>query len=131
MGKRYACRTVTCMVLKANDRRTSCSCHDEFLLFEGNTRNRWRDGPVCPAVDKELLRLGPDSSGQEKEKTGKKKHCERESERRNPERERPEKRPREREKESPREKECEARLEWRKRAESGNWSGKDDERRWR
>ncbi|GFU83401.1 hypothetical protein TNCV_1139101 [Trichonephila clavipes] len=30
MGKRYACRTVTCMVLKANDRRTSCSCHDEF-----------------------------------------------------------------------------------------------------
>ncbi|GFT95146.1 uncharacterized protein TNCV_3221451, partial [Trichonephila clavipes] len=24
-------RTVTCMVLKANDRRTSCPCHDEFL----------------------------------------------------------------------------------------------------
>ncbi|GFU39376.1 uncharacterized protein TNCV_1716491 [Trichonephila clavipes] len=23
-------RTVTCMVLKANDRRTSCTCHDEF-----------------------------------------------------------------------------------------------------
>ncbi|GFW52269.1 uncharacterized protein TNCV_2427161 [Trichonephila clavipes] len=23
-------RTVTCMVLKANDRRTSCLCHDEF-----------------------------------------------------------------------------------------------------
>ncbi|GFW84714.1 uncharacterized protein TNCV_1814441 [Trichonephila clavipes] len=23
-------RTVTCMVLKANDRRTSCPCHDEF-----------------------------------------------------------------------------------------------------
>ncbi|GFX24095.1 hypothetical protein TNCV_2435881 [Trichonephila clavipes] len=23
-------RSVTCMVLKANDRRTSCSCHDEF-----------------------------------------------------------------------------------------------------
>ncbi|GFX21245.1 hypothetical protein TNCV_2251931 [Trichonephila clavipes] len=22
--------TVTCMVLKANDRRTSCPCHDEF-----------------------------------------------------------------------------------------------------
>ncbi|GFS50087.1 hypothetical protein TNCV_881251 [Trichonephila clavipes] len=31
--------------------------------------------------------------------------------------------------ESPGEKECEARLEWRKRAESGNWSEKDDERR--
>ncbi|GFY24966.1 hypothetical protein TNCV_2691571 [Trichonephila clavipes] len=23
-------RTVTCIVLKANDRRTSCPCHDEF-----------------------------------------------------------------------------------------------------
>ncbi|GFW44322.1 uncharacterized protein TNCV_1747511 [Trichonephila clavipes] len=23
-------RTVTCMVLNANDRRTSCPCHDEF-----------------------------------------------------------------------------------------------------
>ncbi|GFU23970.1 hypothetical protein TNCV_3332011 [Trichonephila clavipes] len=23
-------RTVTCMVLKANDRRTSCPCHDDF-----------------------------------------------------------------------------------------------------
>ncbi|GFX45202.1 tigger transposable element-derived protein 6 [Trichonephila clavipes] len=27
-------RTVTCMVLKANDRRTSCPCHDEFPLPE-------------------------------------------------------------------------------------------------
>ncbi|GFS86025.1 hypothetical protein TNCV_1220121 [Trichonephila clavipes] len=25
-------RTVTCMVLKANDRRTSCPCHDEFRV---------------------------------------------------------------------------------------------------
>ncbi|GFX64498.1 transposable element Tc3 transposase [Trichonephila clavipes] len=33
------------------------------LLFEGDARNRWRDGPVCPAVDKELWRLGPDGSG--------------------------------------------------------------------
>ncbi|GFX73531.1 uncharacterized protein TNCV_2342361 [Trichonephila clavipes] len=32
------------------------------VLYEGDTRNRWRDGPVCPAVDKELWRLGPDSS---------------------------------------------------------------------
>ncbi|GFW61098.1 hypothetical protein TNCV_4873081 [Trichonephila clavipes] len=31
----------------------------------------------------------------------------------------------------PRERERQARLEWRKRAESGNWSEKDDERRWR
>ncbi|GFU47352.1 hypothetical protein TNCV_790661 [Trichonephila clavipes] len=42
----------------------------EFILqtdasecyMKGNTRNRWRDGPVCPAADKELWRLGPDSS---------------------------------------------------------------------
>ncbi|GFV98515.1 retrovirus-related Pol polyprotein from transposon 297 [Trichonephila clavipes] len=31
--------------------------------MKGDTRNRWRDEPVCPAVDKELWRLGPDSSG--------------------------------------------------------------------
>ncbi|GFV89810.1 hypothetical protein TNCV_4690391 [Trichonephila clavipes] len=30
---------------------------------EGDTRNRWRDGQVCPDVDKELCRLGPDGSG--------------------------------------------------------------------
>ncbi|GFV92356.1 hypothetical protein TNCV_3949661 [Trichonephila clavipes] len=35
-----------------------------FLGFcEWNTRNRWRDGQVCPDVDKELWRLGPDDSG--------------------------------------------------------------------
>ncbi|GFY14159.1 hypothetical protein TNCV_3613481 [Trichonephila clavipes] len=35
-----------------------------FLGFcEGDTRNRWRDGQVCPDVDKELRRLGPDGSG--------------------------------------------------------------------
>ncbi|GFS64464.1 hypothetical protein TNCV_3956171 [Trichonephila clavipes] len=42
------------------------SLQDHFLdkmLFEGDARNRWRDGPVCPAVDKELWRLGPDGSG--------------------------------------------------------------------
>ncbi|GFY12739.1 hypothetical protein TNCV_2449301 [Trichonephila clavipes] len=34
-----------------------------FLGFcEWNTRNRWRDGQVCPDVDKELWRLGPDGS---------------------------------------------------------------------
>ncbi|GFS91914.1 hypothetical protein TNCV_1930931 [Trichonephila clavipes] len=37
-----------------------------FLGFcEWNTRNRWRDGQVCPDVDKELWRLGPDDSGDE------------------------------------------------------------------
>ncbi|GFW72986.1 hypothetical protein TNCV_831091 [Trichonephila clavipes] len=35
-----------------------------FLGFcEWNTRNRWRDGQVCPDVDKELWRLEPDGSG--------------------------------------------------------------------
>ncbi|GFX07492.1 hypothetical protein TNCV_5092071 [Trichonephila clavipes] len=33
------------------------------MLCEGETRNRWRDGQVCPDVDKELWRLGPDVSG--------------------------------------------------------------------
>ncbi|GFY05041.1 uncharacterized protein TNCV_561731 [Trichonephila clavipes] len=43
-------RTVTCMVLKANDRRTSCPCHDEFrgprsdyvrqVASENNNNNR-------------------------------------------------------------------------------------------
>ncbi|GFU24782.1 uncharacterized protein TNCV_794031 [Trichonephila clavipes] len=35
----------------------------QTVLFEGDARNRWRDGPVCPAVDKELWRLGPSGSG--------------------------------------------------------------------
>ncbi|GFT61106.1 hypothetical protein TNCV_4558361 [Trichonephila clavipes] len=30
---------------------------------EGYTRNRWRDGQVCPDVEKELWRLVPDGSG--------------------------------------------------------------------
>ncbi|GFV76262.1 uncharacterized protein TNCV_4673511 [Trichonephila clavipes] len=30
----------------------------QTVLFEGDARNMWRDGPVCPAVDKELWRLG-------------------------------------------------------------------------
>ncbi|GFU49063.1 hypothetical protein TNCV_5055611 [Trichonephila clavipes] len=35
-----------------------------FLWFcEWNTRNRWRDGQVCPDVDKKLWRLGPNGSG--------------------------------------------------------------------
>ncbi|GFS50099.1 hypothetical protein TNCV_881311 [Trichonephila clavipes] len=81
--------------------------------MKGNTRNRWRDGPVCPAADKELWRLGPDSSGQGKKKTGKKpgervrekRPGEREEEKteKNLERER-EKRPGEREREKDRRK---------------------------
>ncbi|GFW57364.1 hypothetical protein TNCV_542781 [Trichonephila clavipes] len=32
-------------------------------VCEGDTRNRWRDGQVCPDVDKELWRLEPGGSG--------------------------------------------------------------------
>ncbi|GFW35703.1 RNase H domain-containing protein [Trichonephila clavipes] len=39
-------RTVTCMVLKANDRRTSCPCHDEFR------------GPRSDYVRQDSLRQG-------------------------------------------------------------------------
>ncbi|GFX21831.1 uncharacterized protein TNCV_2311101 [Trichonephila clavipes] len=34
-------RTVTCMVLKANDRRTSCPSHDEFRGLVLTTSDRW------------------------------------------------------------------------------------------
>ncbi|GFY26941.1 hypothetical protein TNCV_930821 [Trichonephila clavipes] len=46
-------------------------CQKSYLKWfcEGDTRNRWRDGQVCPDVDKELWRLGPD--GSEKEDPGK------------------------------------------------------------
>ncbi|GFT56037.1 hypothetical protein TNCV_3117221 [Trichonephila clavipes] len=86
------------------------------VLYEGDTRNRWRDGQVCPDVDKELWRLGPHSSGQ-KERGVEKKPGERKTPReREKIREKSEEEQKERE-ESPRGKECEARLEWRKRAE--------------
>ncbi|GFX66641.1 uncharacterized protein TNCV_1428071 [Trichonephila clavipes] len=35
-------RTVTCMVLKANDRRTSCPCHDEFRGPRSDYVRQWR-----------------------------------------------------------------------------------------
>ncbi|GFU94891.1 hypothetical protein TNCV_821131 [Trichonephila clavipes] len=79
-----------------------------FLGFcEGDTRNRWRDGQVCPDVDKELWRLGPDGSGfflrkrepEERKKSRKKDKRVRKRERRR--------------KESLGERESEARLEWR------------------
>ncbi|GFV38874.1 hypothetical protein TNCV_2814901 [Trichonephila clavipes] len=37
-------------------------------ICEWNNRNRWRDRQVCPDVDKELWRLGPDSSGDGRKK---------------------------------------------------------------
>ncbi|GFU72381.1 hypothetical protein TNCV_933321 [Trichonephila clavipes] len=102
------------------------------MLYEGDTRNRWRDGPVCPDVDQELWRLGPDSSGHET-KTGKKPGEREERDRKKTQREKNKRKVRgraERKDTRPREREREALLEWRKRAESGNWIEKDDERRW-
>ncbi|GFX87709.1 uncharacterized protein TNCV_4304181 [Trichonephila clavipes] len=61
-------RTVTCMVLKANDRRTSCPCHDEFrgprsdyvrqLVEEGYKGVHWLSGSVsCFYVTSPWARL--------------------------------------------------------------------------
>ncbi|GFS59743.1 hypothetical protein TNCV_4103921 [Trichonephila clavipes] len=44
-----------------------------LVLGDGILGNRWRDGQVCPDVDKELWRLGPDGSGEEREETGREK----------------------------------------------------------
>ncbi|GFW92762.1 uncharacterized protein TNCV_1735551 [Trichonephila clavipes] len=38
-------RTVTCMVLKANDRRTSCPCHDEFRGPRSDYVRQWVPAP--------------------------------------------------------------------------------------
>ncbi|GFV90958.1 hypothetical protein TNCV_1248471 [Trichonephila clavipes] len=91
----------------------------ETMLCEGKTRNRWRDGQVCPDVDKELWRLGPhgsgvfwrvtrksDEGGERRKKVGRRGRVE--SGREN------------------------GRKEKRERTEGvRNWSEKDDERRWR
>ncbi|GFS62413.1 hypothetical protein TNCV_1262171 [Trichonephila clavipes] len=39
-------RTITCMVLKANDRRTSCPCHDEFCGPRSDYVRQWSSGSV-------------------------------------------------------------------------------------
>ncbi|GFT62550.1 uncharacterized protein TNCV_4358421 [Trichonephila clavipes] len=118
-----------------------------FGFCEGDTRNRWRDGQVCPDVDKELWRLGPDGSGVfwrwtvcpdvDKElwrlgpdgsRPGGKRRKSREKRTRESGRENGRKEEERRKRERGDGKrvggESEARLEWRKRAESGNWSEK-------
>ncbi|GFS60016.1 hypothetical protein TNCV_3455841 [Trichonephila clavipes] len=50
---------VYCLNSGTEDRQTG----RHNMLGDGDTRNRWRDGQVCPDVDKELWRLGPDGSG--------------------------------------------------------------------
>ncbi|GFV17348.1 hypothetical protein TNCV_4218621 [Trichonephila clavipes] len=100
--------------------------------MKGIARNRWRDGPVCPDVDQELWRLGPDSSGHE-DKDRKKPGEREERDRKKTQREKNKRKVRgraERKDTRPRERERKARLEWRKRAESGNWSEEDDRTLW-
>ncbi|GFX50893.1 hypothetical protein TNCV_2732441 [Trichonephila clavipes] len=105
------------------------------VLYEGDTRNRWRDGPVCPDVDEELWRLEPDSSGHERKKETEKKDPERERkrprERENKIREKSEEDRRKKGQESPGEREREARLEWRKRLSPEIGVKRTNERRWR
>ncbi|GFW25341.1 hypothetical protein TNCV_5089061 [Trichonephila clavipes] len=51
------------------DNRQSVSQNNHVIfsrVCEWNTRNRWRDGQVCSDVDKEIWRLGPGSSGDER-----------------------------------------------------------------
>ncbi|GFV18360.1 hypothetical protein TNCV_3127771 [Trichonephila clavipes] len=125
-----------------------------FLGFcEGDTRNRWRDGQVCPDVDKELWRLGPDGSGvflacyapirrrrreKKKRKTRKRENGQekkdKESSGRENGRKEEERRKREGDGKSLKESRGERRkpaLNGEKKADSGNWSEKDYERRWR
>ncbi|GFT02399.1 hypothetical protein TNCV_4625301 [Trichonephila clavipes] len=57
-------RTVTCMVLKANDRRTSCPCHDEFRgpRFDYvRQKNYWRDLSILNHNHKRKPKLEPRS----------------------------------------------------------------------
>ncbi|GFW05153.1 hypothetical protein TNCV_2904431 [Trichonephila clavipes] len=88
-----------------------------LVLSDGDTKNRWRDGQVCPDVGQGTMapwarRLGREKkNGEKRERVGDGK---REEEKSLGERERERSPP------------C-----MKKRAESGDWSEKDDERRWR
>ncbi|GFV87446.1 uncharacterized protein TNCV_4034181 [Trichonephila clavipes] len=60
-------RATSCGMTSARGHGAIVYCLNSGMLCEGYTRNRWRDGQVCPDVDKELWRLGPDGSGEKKE----------------------------------------------------------------
>ncbi|GFU82793.1 hypothetical protein TNCV_265901 [Trichonephila clavipes] len=97
-----------------------------LVLSDGDTRNRWRDGQVCPDVGQGTMAPWARRLGRREEK-GKKER--RETERKGRSRKR-------RERESRRLKESRGERErsspcMEKRAESGDWSEKDDERRFR
>ncbi|GFX31867.1 hypothetical protein TNCV_172001 [Trichonephila clavipes] len=82
-----------------------------LVMGVGDTRNRWRDGQVCPDVDKELWRLGPDGSGEKEVGEEEREESPGEKGKRRKRRERDESR---RRKKRVGERESEARLEWRK-----------------
>ncbi|GFV64156.1 secernin-1 [Trichonephila clavipes] len=52
-------RTVTCMVLKANDRRTSCPCHDEF---RGPRSDYVRQVALVTTTSKTIFFMSPDTN---------------------------------------------------------------------
>ncbi|GFV64119.1 hypothetical protein TNCV_1281161 [Trichonephila clavipes] len=56
-------RSTSCGMTSARGHGAIVYCLNSGMLYEGDTRSRWRDGQVCPDVDKELWRLGPDGSG--------------------------------------------------------------------
>ncbi|GFU99539.1 hypothetical protein TNCV_4082621 [Trichonephila clavipes] len=87
-----------------------------LVLSEGDTRNRWRDGQVCPDVGQGTM--APWARRLRRRKTGER----REGRRRERRRKKRRKEVGEREGNRP----C-----MEKRAESGDWNEKDDERRWR
>ncbi|GFV93138.1 hypothetical protein TNCV_2552291 [Trichonephila clavipes] len=100
-----------------------------LVLCEGDTRNRWRDGQVCPDVRQGIMapwdrRLGGQTKGKRRgEETGR---GDGEGRKKSGENGREEKT----------RGDGKGEREWNppwmeKRAESGNWSEKDDERMWR
>ncbi|GFU99859.1 hypothetical protein TNCV_1891631, partial [Trichonephila clavipes] len=56
-------RSTSCGMTSARGYGAIVYCLNSGRFCEGDTRNRWRDGQVCPDVDKELWRLEPDGSG--------------------------------------------------------------------
>ncbi|GFW71253.1 hypothetical protein TNCV_536711 [Trichonephila clavipes] len=126
-----------------------------FIGFcEGDTRNRWRDGQVCPDVDKELWSLEPDGSGMFWRSTsvsrcgqgtmapwarrlgtpGRKESREKRKNESGRENGRKEEERRKRERGDGKrvgERESDARLEWKKGLSPEIGEKKDDERRWR
>ncbi|GFS81454.1 hypothetical protein TNCV_895981 [Trichonephila clavipes] len=115
-------RMKECPLKRENVVRSRCHgteiCGRDLCCMKGNTRNRWRDWPVCPAADKELWRLGPDSSGQEKKRP--KKNLERES-----------KKEKTGEKTGKKSGEREKEKKTGEKTKSPRESEKDEERRWR